>query len=130
MDKMKGHFEQGLGLEIIQRNSEGVILRLPFRQDLHNALGFVHGGAICSLADTALAVCASVAFPQRHFSTLKLTVEFKRPVRTQSLIASAHIVRQRTNTFSGAVAVGDDQGNTIARAEGIFSLLPAGANSP
>ncbi|MBN2482915.1 MAG: PaaI family thioesterase [Candidatus Omnitrophica bacterium] len=122
MEEIKGNFERIVGIEVVCREKEKTLLKLPFREDLLNPRGFMHGGVICSLADTALAVCASVVFPQRKFSTLKLTVEFKRPVRTESLFASARILRKRDKSFYGTVEIYDEHGNLVAGAEGIFFL--------
>ena len=49
-------FETLLGMKVIQIERGFCRIELPFRLELTQPAGIVHGGAIASLADTAVAV--------------------------------------------------------------------------
>ena len=47
-------FEHMLGMEIVTAEAGGAILRMPFIKSLAQGAGLMHGGAMVSLADTAV----------------------------------------------------------------------------
>ncbi|CAI9151469.1 unnamed protein product [Rangifer tarandus platyrhynchus] len=80
-------FEDGLGFEyvIFKNNDEKRTVCLfqggPYLQGVP---GFVHGGAIAAIIDTALALCAAV--PGKAIMTANLNINFKRPVPLCSVV--------------------------------------------
>jgi uncharacterized protein (TIGR00369 family) len=66
---------------------------LPFRDDLTQQHGFVHGGIITTIADGA---CSYAAFTLMAEGTEVLSVEFKvnllRPAKGKEFIAKARVL--------------------------------------
>jgi acyl-CoA thioesterase len=48
-------FSQWLGIEVLEADVGRSVLRMPIRADMVNGFGTLHGGALFSLADSALA---------------------------------------------------------------------------
>ena len=55
--------------------------RMPFRRELMQAYGVVHGGAIASLADTAVAFALMTLIqPGERVTTVEMKINFLSPV--------------------------------------------------
>ena len=71
-----------------------VEFRLPYRDDLTQQQGFVHGGAITTIADVACGYAAYTLMPE---GSEVLSVEFKvnllRPAVGSEFIARARVIR-------------------------------------
>ena len=66
-------FEQMLGMEIVKAEAGEAILRMPFIQSLAQGAGLMHGGALVSLADTAVVMAIkSIVDPGTHFATISM----------------------------------------------------------
>ena len=67
---------------------------MPFRDDLTQQPGFVHGGIITTIADSA---CGYAAFTLMPEGTEVLSVEFKvnllRPAQGKEFIAAARVLK-------------------------------------
>ena len=89
-----------LGVEIMERGEGFARLRLPYRKELTNPVGKLHGGAIASVADTAMAVAIGtfVKIPGGH-STVKLEMKYKTSVVDGEIIAEGRVTRQKKRLF-------------------------------
>ena len=63
-----------LGASVVSVGEGTVVLRLPFREDLTQQSGFLHAGAIATLADSA---CGYAALTRMPAGADVLSVEFK-----------------------------------------------------
>src|SRR6202000_2152232 len=102
----------------IERVTSGeALVSLPCLPHLHNVFGYTHGGAIFSIADTAigLAHLASLAQDQTA-TTVESGITYLRPALSGILHARARTVKQgRTLSFYECdITDGDDR--LIARA--------------
>lgn len=80
------------------------------RADMFNAMGTVHGGVICDLADVAMGVAvASILDGASSFSTTELQARFLKPVREGTLIASAGLIRRGCRVVHVACEVRHDR---------------------
>src|SRR5437879_13023514 len=83
----------------------------------HNPMGTLHGGILCDIADSAMGMAyASTLGEGESFTTLQLTINFLRPVRSARLIADGTIVQQGRSTGMAECSVMDDTGKLIAKA--------------
>lgn len=75
----------------IEQAGEGwVFLRMPFRPDLLQVLGTVHGGFLTMLADSAAAaVIWQTLEPDQRAVTVDLSMHFIRPVLENDVLAHA-----------------------------------------
>src|SRR2546426_6211511 len=59
-----------------------------------NPMGTLHGGVLCDVADAAMGIAfASTLALGESFTTLELKINFLRPFRTGTLIATGHVVK-------------------------------------
>ncbi len=49
----KAPFITALGLELLEWDDDGVVVRMPYQPDLTNSQGTSHGGALAALMDSA-----------------------------------------------------------------------------
>ena len=68
-------FVELLRMEIIQASEGRSRIRLPFEGDLCRA-GFIHGGDIASLADSAVAVALLSLDPNARDATIDLDIKY------------------------------------------------------
>jgi len=112
-----------LGIEIMERGEGFARLRLPYRKELTNPAGKLHGGAIASAADTAMAVAIGtfVKIPGGH-STVKLEIKYKAPVMDGEVIVEAKVTRRRGKLFLAEAEVTNGNGQVVAFAAGTFMI--------
>lgn len=94
-----------LHLEKIERGK--AIMRMPYRLEISNGTGAVHGGAIVSLCDTAFyCALASIYGRDRQTTTISLQCNFLAPaVAPHDLIAEATVIRSGRRVCYGEVLV-------------------------
>lgn len=83
-----------LGIVVDSAGHRRARLRLPWREEITQPLGFVHGGIIATLADAAAgwALFPEVERPE-GCTTLQMQVNFLAPVIKAEMVATARIVR-------------------------------------
>lgn len=99
-------------------------IELPFRDDLTQQKGYVHGGIIGMIADSA---CGYAAYSLMPASASLVTVEYKinilAPARAD-LVARGHVVRPgRTLTIARADVHASD-GTHVATMQQTLMMLP------
>lgn len=117
-------FGKQLGVEVVEVGDGRARIRLPFRAELTNPAGKLHGGVIATLADSAMAMAVGsvLGVPGRH-STVKLEIKYKAPVTAGEIIAEA-IVRQRKPTvFLGEAVIRDGSNQVVAKATATFMVM-------
>jgi uncharacterized protein (TIGR00369 family) len=107
-----------------------VEIALPYRDDLTQQKGFIHGGILGMIADTA---CGYAAFSLMPAGGSLVTVEYKmnilKPGRG-SLVAQGKVVRPgRTLTVARAEVYADD-GSHVATMLQTLMALPGRPDSP
>jgi uncharacterized protein (TIGR00369 family) len=82
-----------------------------------NPMGTLHGGVLCDVADAAMGVAyASTLADGESFTTLELKINFLRPFRTGTLIATGRVVKTGRTIGLAECDVTDSEGRLIARA--------------
>ena len=105
-------------------------ISLPFRADLTQQKGFVHGGIIGMIADTA---CGYAAYSLMPKTASLVTVEYKinilAPARG-SLVAKGKVIKSgRTLTVARAEVYAED-GTHIASMQQTLMMLPDTSDHP
>ena len=103
-------FAHLLGIELDEISEGGATLGLNVRQELKQNHGVVHGGAIASLIDTAMAFAIiTMLAPGERVTTVDLTVSYLRPLTKGRITARAGVVRSgRRLLVVSADVFGDD----------------------
>jgi uncharacterized protein (TIGR00369 family) len=107
-----------------------VEIALPYRDDLTQQKGYVHGGILGMIADTA---CGYAAFSLMPASGSLVTVEYKMNILTparSALIAHGQVIRAgRTLTVARAEVYADD-GKHVATMQQTLMALPDQPDTP
>src|ERR1700687_4119487 len=98
------------------------VLKLPYREEVSNGSGTIHGGTLPTLADTAVAFALSTNFNGKMgFATADLTIHFLRRARGD-VWARARILKKGKRVNVGEVSMIDAAGREVARALATFLL--------
>jgi acyl-CoA thioesterase len=116
-------FEEFLGMSIEQASGGKAILTMPFKAGLCQGKGLMHGGAVVSLADTALAMAIKSLLPKdTDFVTIKMGLEFHAPVRWGILRAEAKVTHQDDREIEGITEILTEEGVKAATFKATFRV--------
>lgn len=116
-------FEEYLGMKIDEAAEGRAILTMPFTVKLSQGVGFMHGGAITALADTAVAMAIKSMLPEgSNFVTMDLGLKFHAPVRSGLVKAEARIVECDERNIKGEAEVFDEAGVKVATFTSVFRV--------
>ena len=112
------YFPSLVGLVVEELRTDYCRMRLPFRPELEQPAGVVHGGAIATILDTVVVPAIGTAYgAEMRYSTVDMSVQFLSAAIRTDLVAEGWIVRRgRTMVFCEAEAVTGDSGKVVARA--------------
>ena len=117
-------FEQLLGMCIVEANDGRAVLTMPFMVKLSQGGGFMHGGALTALADTAAAMAVKTRLPaSTPFATRDLSMRFLAPVRQDIVTATAVLEQIDERRFSIHVDLTDSGNVKVAEFLADFRLL-------
>jgi uncharacterized protein (TIGR00369 family) len=89
-----------------------------------NPMGTLHGGVLCTLADSAMGMAyASTLAEGESFTTLELKTNFLRPVWRGRLVGTGRVVQGGRTIGLTECDVVDEQGRLVARASGTCMTL-------
>ncbi len=110
------HFPRLLGIEIDSIEPSRARLSVEVRQELLQLQGVMHGGAIASLIDTAVAFAIiSVSEPQDRFTTVEMKVNYLSAIREGRVVADARLIRDGRRIIVADCDVFDSQGKLAAK---------------
>ena len=116
-------FERLLKMQIIAAANGRARLRMPFASEFAQDAGFMHGGALVSLADTAVIIAVkSLLAPGTHFDTLEIQSKFISPVRKGIVTAKAKILRPIGPVLYGSATVFDDGEHPVLDLTSVFRI--------
>lgn len=116
-------FEQLLDMEIVRAKSGEAVLKMPFLKHFAQGAGLMHGGALVSLADTAVVMAIkSVLAPETHFATISMESRYHHPVKKGILTARAVVTERQGRTLKGACDVIDEAGRTVMTFASVFKV--------
>ena len=88
-------FFKTLGIEVVEFGKGESVLKLPFHNKLTQPFGFLHGGALFTLADGACAYALlSVLKEKKPFVTVEMKINYLEPVKNGDTYAYAKVLRQ------------------------------------
>ena len=106
-----------LGMLVEEVRVDYCRMRLPYRVELEQPAGLVHGGAIASVLDAVVVPAVGAAYgPDARYSTVDMHVQFMSAVVKQDVIAEGWVVRRgRSVVFCESEATNADTGKVVAR---------------
>ncbi|MFM7044398.1 MAG: PaaI family thioesterase [Ilumatobacteraceae bacterium] len=98
------YFPSLVGLVVEEVRTDYCRMRLPYRPELEQPAGIVHGGAIATVLDTVVVPAVGQAYgPDARFSTVDFHVQYLAPLVREDGIAEGWVVRRgRTLVFCEA----------------------------
>lgn len=109
-------FPSWVGLELEEAKLDYARMRLPYRPELDQPAGVVHGGAISTLIDTVVVPAIGAAYDAVPVMlTLNLNVSFLGALVGEDAIGHGWVVRRgRSVVFCEAAVVGATSGTLAA----------------
>lgn len=93
-----------LKIEVLEIRKGKSIIQMPFRKKLTHPYGIVHGGAIASLADSAVAIALiGLVKPSDRITTIEFKINFFTSISQGKLTAQAKIIYKGSKTAVGDV---------------------------
>lgn len=116
-------FEKLLAMEIVEADAGRAILKMPFYENFAQGAGLMHGGALVSLADTAVVMAIkSVVPPETHFATISMESRFHHPVKQGILLAKAAVVERQGDILKGTCDVYDEADRSVMTFTSVFKI--------
>ena len=113
-----------LGIELDDISKGAATLGLDVRKELTQNHGLVHGGAIASLIDTAMAFAIITLLARSEkVTTVDLTISYLRPLTKGRITAVAKVVRAGRRLFAVSADVFDDDGKLATTALSTYIKL-------
>ncbi len=122
-----------LGMRFIAVSDGSATFEMPAKTDLYNPNNVVHGGALASLADSAMGFAVfSTLLPGENFTTAELHVNFIKVVTAESgtLRSIGRVVHRGQQIAVAEAEILDQQNQLIARASSTNVILQRRAPSP
>ncbi len=91
----QAYFSNLVGVQVDELRRDYARMSLPWRSELNQPAGLMHGGAIATLIDTVVVPAIGTAYDDpRPFSTIELSVRYLAPVRQEDLVAEGWVTRR------------------------------------
>jgi uncharacterized protein (TIGR00369 family) len=118
------YFPSWLGLRVEEIRQDYARMRLPFRPELEQTAGVVHGGAIASLIDTTVVPAIGSAYDVKpDFLTVSMNVQFLGAVREEDTVAEGWVEqRGRSIVFCRVEVRGATTGRLTANGTLIYKV--------
>ena len=119
-------FPNLVGLVVEEIRLDYARLSLPFRPELHQAAGAVHGGATATLIDTVVvpAVASAYDAPPVMF-TVNMTVQYLSAVIDEDMVAEGWITKRGRSTVFCRAEVRTASDVVAATGELVYQVRPA-----
>jgi uncharacterized protein (TIGR00369 family) len=121
----RGPFLQFMGIRFEEIRMGYARMRLPYRLELDQPAGVVHGGAIASLLDTVVvpAIITSFGFP-RKMLTIDLHVHYLAAAVKEDLVAEGWLRRRGRSIAFLAAEARTAAGDVVAHGELAYKVSP------
>lgn len=112
-----------LGMELLDIRKGWAQVRLPFKKDIVQSLGVVHGGAIFSMADSAGAMAVlGMVNKNEYCMTLEMKINYMKSFESGAIVAEARCVNKGRRIGVSEVKVKNDAGDIIAQALATYMI--------
>jgi len=121
------YFIQHVGIEVEEVRFDYCRMRLPFRPELEQPMGVVHGGAIATLLDVVVVPAIGSRYgADVGYSTVDMHVQYLSALVKEDAVAEGWIVKRgRSVVFCEAEIIGATTGKLIARSVLTYNVSPA-----
>jgi uncharacterized protein (TIGR00369 family) len=112
------YFPSLVGLKLEELRTDYCRMRLPYRPEIEQPSGVVHGGAIATILDTVVVPAVGSHYTVEHrYSTVDMHVQYLSALVQEDGVAEGWVVKRgRSTVFCEAELCGASSGKLIARA--------------
>lgn len=112
-------YVQFLGIELLKAEKDGILARMPYKKELANPYGMLHGGSLYSFADITAGAAACMC--GYYVTTVSGTMNFLLPaLHTEYVYCEARKLRQGKHLAVFDVRIKDDAGQLLDSGEFTF----------
>jgi uncharacterized protein (TIGR00369 family) len=113
-----------IGFRMTHASEGRVDLELDTSERLYNAVGTLHGGVFCDVADAAMGLAFGTTLePDETFTTVELKINYLKPVWKTRLRFSGRVVKRGRTIGLTEADVFDEGGSLVARAASTCMVL-------
>lgn len=118
------YFPKLVGLRVEAVRLDYCRMVLPFKPELEQPMGIVHGGAIATLIDAVVVPAIGSAYEANvGYSTIDMHVQYLSALAGEDAVAEGVVVRRgRSIVFCQADAYGCESGKHVARGSLTYSV--------
>ena len=121
---VRAPFERLCGIEIVEASGGQARLTMAFRPELAQSQGLLHGGALATLADSAVAIAIMGLLPEgTRYVTRDLELKFHAPVREGTVEARASVTRWSDRDLDGEARLFLQDGVPVATLRSRFRIV-------
>lgn len=115
-----------LGMKLEELGEGTSVFTMEAGPRLHNAGGVVHGGAVASLADAAVAAALStlVDLDEERIYTVEMKINYMAPVKEGKIRALGRIIQRGRSVAVGETEVVNGEGKMLAKAMATYLIKP------
>lgn len=119
------YFPNVVGLELEELRTDYCRLRLPYRAELDQPAGVVHGGAIATLIDTVVVPAVGAAYdPGWQYLTLTMGIQYLGAVVGEDAIAEGWVTQRGRSIVFCQAEVTTASGRTAATGSLTYKVGP------
>ena len=116
-------FPRLVGLVLEEVRADYSRMRLPFRPELNQPGGVVHGGAIATLIDTVVVPAIASAHPAvPEMLTVSMTIDYLGALRAEDAVAEGWVEKRGKRTVFARAEVRSARGELVTRASLVYSV--------
>jgi uncharacterized protein (TIGR00369 family) len=118
-------FPRLVGLRLEDVRQDYARMRLPFRPELNQPAGVVHGGAIATLVDTVVVPAIASAYERiPQMLTVTMTIDYLGGLYGEDAIAEGWVEKRGKRTVFCRVEVRSASGELVTRASLVYNVRP------
>lgn len=116
-------FYRLIGLRVLEAKDGTALVALDATPDVANSRGEVHGGAMATMLDAALANAARSVLPEgAATTTVSLSINYLSP-GAGALTARGRVMRKGRSLISAEALIEDATGQAVAQAIGTMRVI-------
>ncbi len=117
---------QHLGVVFEEVRRDYARMRLPYRTEIQQPQGVVHGGALATMVDTVVVPAIAAVYEHRvEMITLNMSLSYLAAIRNEDVIAEGWVnQRGRSIVFCQAECWGADTGQTATTGDVTYKIRP------
>ena len=125
------YFPNVVGLQLEEIRSDYARIRLPYRDELQQPAGVVHGGAVATLIDTVVVPAVASAYDAvPRMVTLTMNVQYLGAVVEEDAVAEGWVQRRGRSTVFCRAEVRTEGGTVAATGDLVYGVRADGAAGP